>query len=134
MGDATVPVTEITTTATSPQHPSPGRQQQLGSFSAESTATDSYRQNLAMKLVLWGLQATAIWSSLLLTVRATGEDGLRFKVNGKRNPPNLKYNKRGNIIGSSTLSNSADISYYANVTLGGVSFSVLIGGCDPSLL
>ena len=84
-----------------------------------------------MKLLLWGLQATAIWSSLLLTVHATGHGGLRFKVNGKRNPLNLKHNKRGNIIGSSTLANSADISYYANVTLGGVSFSVLIGGCDP---
>lgn len=85
-----------------------------------------------MKLALWALQATTIWTSLVLAAHATGDSGLRFKVNGKRNPPNLKYNKRGNILGSSTLSNSADISYYANVTLGGVSFSVLIGGCDPS--
>lgn len=85
-----------------------------------------------MKLSLWGLQATAIWSFLLLTVHATADGGLRFKVDGKRNPPNPKYNKRGNIEGSSTLSNSADISYYANVTLGDVSFSVLIGGCNPS--
>ena len=87
-----------------------------------------------MKFVLFGLQATAIWSSLLLTVRATGDSSLHFRVNGKRNPPNLKYNKRGNIVGSSTLSNSADISYYANVTLGGVSFSVLIGERNPSPL
>lgn len=83
-----------------------------------------------MKLVLWGLHAAVIWSSLLPTVYAAGEGGLHLKVNGKRNPPNLKYNKRGNIVGSSTLSNSADISYYANVTLGGASFSVLIGACD----
>ncbi|KAF9783229.1 acid protease [Thelephora terrestris] len=79
-----------------------------------------------MKLALWGLQAAVIWSSLLPAVYAAREGGLRLKVNGKRNPPDLKYSKRGNILGSSTLSNSADISYYANVTLGGVSFSVLI--------
>jgi len=93
--------------------------------------TDNNRQKLAMKLIIWVLQAAAIWSSLLPTTCAAHDGGLHFKVTGRPNPPNTRYNKRGNIIGSSTLSNSADISYFANVTLGGASFSVLIGGCGP---
>lgn len=84
-----------------------------------------------MKFAFWGLHAATVWSSLLSTTYAAADGGLHLKVTGKRNPPNLKYQKRGNIIGSSTLSNSADISYYANITLGGQSFSVLIGACDP---
>lgn len=84
-----------------------------------------------MKLVVWGLQVAAICSSLLSAVCAARDAGLHLKVTGKRNPPNSRHNKRGNIIGSSTLSNSADISYYANITLGGASFSVLIGVCNP---
>jgi hypothetical protein len=84
-----------------------------------------------MKLIIWGLQIAAIWSSLLPTVCAVRDGGLRLKVTGKRNQPNLRYNKRGNIEGTSTLSNSADVSYYANVTLGGAAFSVLIGVCNP---
>lgn len=79
-----------------------------------------------MKLITLGLQAAAICSSLLPTLCAA-HDGFHLKVTGKRNQPNVKYNKRGNIEGSSTLSNTGDISYYANVTLGGASFSVLIG-------
>jgi len=94
-------------------------------------SVDNNRQKFAMKLAVWGLQVAAICSSLLPAVWAAHDDGLRLKVTGKRNPPNSRYNKRGNIIGSSTLSNSADISYYANITLGGASFSVLIGVCDP---
>ena len=85
-----------------------------------------------MNLVFWGLQIAAIWSSLLPTpCHAAGDSGLHLKVYGRRNPSNLKYNKRGNIVGSSTLSNSGDISYYANITLGSTSFSVLVGECDP---
>ncbi|KAF9646038.1 acid protease [Thelephora ganbajun] len=79
-----------------------------------------------MKNVIWGLQVAAIWSSLLLTVCTAHDSGLHLKVVGKPNPYNLRHNKRGNIIGSSTLSNSGDVSYYANITLGGASFSVLI--------
>ena len=84
-----------------------------------------------MKLIIWGLQAAAIWSSLLPTARAARDGGLHFKVTGRRNPPNVRHNKRGNIMGNSALSNSADISYFANVTLGGAPFSVLIGVCGP---
>ena len=79
-----------------------------------------------MKLTIWRLQVAAIWSSLLPTLCAA-QDGFHLKVTGKRNDPNVKYNKRGNVEGSSTLTNSADVSYYANVTLGGAPFSVLIG-------
>ena len=87
-----------------------------------------------MKFIVWGLQVAAIWTSLLPTVCAAHDGGLRFKVTGKRNPPSLRHKKRGNILGSSTLSNSGDVSYYANITLGGASFSVLIGVCDiPTL-
>jgi len=95
--------------------------------------TDNYRRKFAMKLTLWGLQVTAICSSLLLTLCTAHDGGLHLKVTGKRNPPNSRYSKRGNVIGSSTLSNSADVSYYANITLGGTAFSVLIGTCDPPL-
>ena len=94
-------------------------------------SADNNRQKFTMKLVVWGLQVAAICSSLLPIVCAAHDDGLRLKVIGKRNPPNSRHSKRGNIIGSSTLSNSADISYYANITLGGASFSVLIGVCNP---
>jgi len=84
-----------------------------------------------MKLLIWGLQIAGICSSLLPTLCAARDDGLHLKVTGKRNPPNSRHSKRGNIIGSSTLSNAGDISYYTNITLGGGSFSVLIGVCDP---
>lgn len=84
-----------------------------------------------MKLVILGLQVAAIWSSLLPTLCAAHDGGLRLKVAGKRNPPNARHTKRGNIIGNSGLTNRGDISYYANVTLGSASFSVLIGTYDP---
>ena len=82
-----------------------------------------------MKLSILGLQAAVIWSSLLPTLCAARDDGIRLKITGKRNQPDARHNKRGNIIGSSTLSNSQDVSYYANITLGSAAFSVLIGGC-----
>lgn len=84
-----------------------------------------------------GLQAAAIWSSLLPTVWAAHDrrlephdGGLHLKVTGKRNQPNARHSKRGNIEGNAPLSNSADVSYYTNITLGGAAFSVLIGVCD----
>ena len=94
-------------------------------------SADNYRQKFTMKFLIWGLQIAGICSSLLPTVCAARDDGLHLKVTGKRNPPNSRHSKRGNIIGSSTLSNAGDISYYTNITLGGGSFSVLIGVCDP---
>ena len=80
-----------------------------------------------MKPIVWGLQVATICSSLLPTLCTAHDGGLHFKVTGKRNQPNAKHNKRGNIEGTSTLSNSGDVSYYSNITLGGASFSVLIG-------
>lgn len=87
-----------------------------------------------MKITVWGLPVAAIWSSLLPTLCAAHDGGLHLTVTGKRNQPNARYNKRGNIEGTSPLANSGDISYYTNITLGGVSFSVLIGACDPLFL
>ena len=97
-----------------------------------------------MRPIIWGLQAAAIWTSLLPAVGAAHDlglpphdgrlpahdGGIHFKVTGKRNQPNARHSKRGNVEGVSTLSNSADVSYYTNITLGGVSFAVLIGVCD----
>ena len=95
-----------------------------------SCRTGNYQHNLTMKLIVWGLHVAAIWSSLLPTTCAARDGGLHLKVTGKRNQPNLRYNKRGNVEGSATLSNSGDTTYYTNVTLGGAAFSVLIGMCD----
>jgi len=116
--------------ASATQQTSLGRQRRLG-------RADNHRRKPTMRLITWGLHAAAIWSFLLPTVCAAHDTslqphdgGLRLKVTGKRNLLNARHSKRGNIEGTSTLSNSADVSYYTNITLGDVAFSVLIGVCD----
>ncbi|TFK52405.1 acid protease [Heliocybe sulcata] len=55
-------------------------------------------------------------------------NALRLDIHGKRVPFEAGNNllRRGNIFGSSTLSDSDDIQYTTNITLGGQQFSVLI--------
>lgn len=49
---------------------------------------------------------------------------IHLKLSGARN---VDLAKRGNIAGTSSLSDSGDVSYYANISLGGNAFSVLVG-------
>ncbi|KAJ3817766.1 aspartic peptidase domain-containing protein [Lentinula raphanica] len=70
-------------------------------------------------------------SYLLLTLQsATVSSALQLEVNGRRNAsPSLATStslKPRDNIGTSSLNNSADISYYTDVTLNGTTFSVLI--------
>lgn len=53
--------------------------------------------------------------------------GMRLKIQGQRNVQTRhELLPRGNINGTTALSNNADISYYANLMLGGEVFTVLI--------
>lgn len=64
---------------------------------------------------------------LWLTAVCSGlSNAYKFQVTSRLNRDNEALGRRGNLQGDSPLQNSADISYYANITLGGVSFSVLI--------
>jgi hypothetical protein len=77
-------------------------------------------------------------SSLLLSTLSWSTipcSAIKLKLNGKRTPRHEfhgvgvareTYDKRGSLKGSSPLNNSADISYYTDLTLGGQSFEVLI--------
>ncbi|KAJ8080232.1 hypothetical protein PM082_017062 [Marasmius tenuissimus] len=54
--------------------------------------------------------------------------GLKFKVEGhyRRSSDGDALARRGNVDGSTSLTNEADLSYYANVTINGQSFAALI--------
>ncbi|KAG7088169.1 hypothetical protein E1B28_012190 [Marasmius oreades] len=64
-------------------------------------------------------------SSFLL--HTTSSNGLKLKLQGRHRTLQDNFlSRRGNLQGSSPLSDNADISYYANITLNGVPFSALI--------
>ncbi|KIK69757.1 hypothetical protein GYMLUDRAFT_34147 [Collybiopsis luxurians FD-317 M1] len=53
-------------------------------------------------------------------------NAVRIDVNGRRNAPGLSSSLNARGIGASSLNNSADISYFTDITLNGTTFSVLI--------
>ncbi|KAK0202036.1 aspartic peptidase domain-containing protein [Desarmillaria ectypa] len=61
---------------------------------------------------------------LALLYLAAYSSGLQLKIEGRRTRHELL--RRGNINGTATLSNNADISYYTNLTLGGEVFTALV--------
>ncbi|KAL1752852.1 aspartic peptidase domain-containing protein [Schizophyllum commune] len=62
-----------------------------------------------------------------LTTLALQASAYHVRVQGRmRSPTDAPLARRGNLAGSSPLTNSADISYYTNVTLGGDDYEVLI--------
>ncbi|KAL0563816.1 hypothetical protein V5O48_018245 [Marasmius crinis-equi] len=61
-----------------------------------------------------------------ILLHATYSHAIKFKVEGRHWSSDNTLSRRGNVDGSSPLKNDADISYYANVTLNGQSFSALI--------
>ncbi|KAL1743093.1 aspartic peptidase domain-containing protein [Schizophyllum fasciatum] len=66
----------------------------------------------------------ALLASLAYLVLGTG--AFHVRMEGRTRAPSPSLARRGNLAGSSPLKNSADISYYTNVTLGGQDFEVLI--------
>ena len=70
-----------------------------------------------------------------LTTLALEASAYHVRMQGRmRSPADAPLARRGNLAGSSPLTNSADISYYTNVTLGGDDYEVLIdtGRCVPA--
>ncbi|KAI5897246.1 uncharacterized protein SCHCODRAFT_02616991 [Schizophyllum commune H4-8] len=62
-----------------------------------------------------------------LTTLALEASAYHVRMQGRmRSPADAPLARRGNLAGSSPLTNSADISYYTNVTLGGDDYEVLI--------
>jgi len=74
--------------------------------------------------------ASALLYSLLALESASAAHAIHLRINGR---PNNQLQTRGNLNGSSPLSNSVDISYYSEITLGGQAYTVLIdtGRCVP---
>jgi hypothetical protein len=68
-------------------------------------------------------------SLLIASIVAIGNSVNAFHLNlvGKRQaPPSSSLRKRAAIFGSETLSDSLDIQYSCNITIGGVPFATLI--------
>lgn len=61
----------------------------------------------------------------LVLLYALNTNAVKFKTVGRRTKP-VGLARRGNLAGSSPLTDNADISYYTNITMGGKSFNVLI--------
>ncbi|KAL0960742.1 hypothetical protein HGRIS_005766 [Hohenbuehelia grisea] len=66
-------------------------------------------------------------SRVLLAVAAVSElaHAVRLSIHGRREQ-DTGLRRRGNVVGSSPLNNTGDVSYYTNITLGGSPFTVLI--------
>ncbi|KAJ7625282.1 aspartic peptidase domain-containing protein [Mycena polygramma] len=66
-------------------------------------------------------------SLLAFVLLADFSCALRLQIEGRRIPVEQRgLQRRGNLAGSSPLENSADLQYTTNITVGGVSFEVLI--------
>lgn len=66
-------------------------------------------------------------SRVLLALAVVGDlaQAVRLSIHGRREQ-DTGLRRRGNVVGSSPLNNTGDVSYYTNITLGGSPFTVLI--------
>ena len=70
------------------------------------------------------MAATTFFALLCL---ASYSSGLQLKIEGQRNVrPGHELLRRGNMDGTVALNNTADLTYYTNLTLGGQLFTVTI--------
>ena len=68
----------------------------------------------------------------LLTLPVDLADAVRIGLAGHRTPSRRQFQRRATLTGTTTLTDSSDITYTTNITLGGNQFSVIIdtGRCE----